>query len=228
VTSQTNDMQNLSPSAGSAGVAPWRAVYSKTNHEKAVATELALRGFEVFLPTYTEVRSWSDRKKKLELPLFPNYLFVRLLGHQRVHVLRCPGVLGIVSNGTTDASVPEAEIDGIRTIAQSGRDLSPAPFLQRGERVVLAAGPMKGVEGTVLRQRGATRLVVSVSMLERALSVDVDVAWIKPCDTALTPALRALAQELKAAKTDESRQHPEAQAADDVTFTLPHTSGVNA
>lgn len=218
--SQRDSREQAFPRCASS-TAQWMAVYSKTNHEKTVAAELGLRGFEVFLPTYLETHVWSDRKKKLELPLFPNYLFVRAESRERVGILRCPGVLGIVSNGTADASIAEVEIEGIRRVLGFGRNVSPSPVLQRGERVLLEAGPMKGLEGTVIRHRGTARLVVSVSMLDRALSVDVEMAWIRTCDSTLSPALKSLAQDLKAAKANAFAPRPEGAADSEFAFPLP-------
>lgn len=185
----------------------WMAIYTKCNHERAVARSLADRSLEVFLPTYKEVREWSDRKKHVELPLFANYLFARIPRERRIEVVRCPGVVGIVANGSDHAIVSEGEIFRIRRIVESGLEVQPSALMQSGERVILDRGPLRGLEGFFVEESGQGRLVVTVGLLERALRVDVDRSWVRPAESDFSQNLQAVAEQLdRKASAGSARQ----------------------
>jgi len=155
----------------------WLAIHTRYQHEQLAARSLAYKGFEVFLPQYTVVRRWSDRKKELPAPLFPGYVFLRneLEGH--LQILTTPGVLGLVGFAGAPAVIPEAEIDAVRrTLARSLR-VAPHPFLQCGDLVRIKSGPLEGIEGILLRNKGQLRLVLSVQLLQKSVAVEVD-AWM--------------------------------------------------
>ena len=162
---------------------PWYAIHVRSHTEKNVSLMLAARGYEQYLPLYREVTNWSDRVKKLELPLFPGYVFCRLDVPHRRPVVTVPGVVSIVGFGRTFATIPEDQISAVRSILSSGLPSMPWPFLQLGDRVRISAGALDGVEGILVRVKGDYRVVVSIPLLQRSVAVEIERAWIWP----LTP-----------------------------------------
>lgn len=159
---------------------PWYALRVRSNHERVAATHLRQRGIEEFLPTYVTERQWSDRKKKIEEFLFPGYVFCRLDAAVRLPVLTVPGAVNLVGFGSGPLAVPQAEIEAVQRLVSSGLLVSPWPFLHVGQRVAIERGPLTGVEGILVEIRKSYRLVVSIGMLQRAVSAEVDRNWIRP------------------------------------------------
>lgn len=157
----------------------WYAITVKPQHEKAVALAFQNRGWEQFLPLYRSRRLWSDRIMVLDLPLFPGYVFLRFGCHERTSVLRTPGVNAIVSFGAQPAAVDESELDSVRKLVASELPLSPWPFARVGQRVRIEGGPLAGAEGVVLRIKDSLRLVVSMSLLQRSVAVEIDPALVR-------------------------------------------------
>jgi transcription antitermination factor NusG len=155
----------------------WFAVQVKTRRESAVATILGGKGYEAFLPTYKSRRRWSDRIKELELPLFPGYLFCRFNAQNRLPILTTPGVVQIVGIGRNPMPLEESEIAAIQVVVRSGLSREPWPFLQVGGRVRIEGGPLYGLEGIVLAFKGRNRLVLSVTLLQRSVAVEIDGDW---------------------------------------------------
>jgi transcription termination/antitermination protein NusG len=154
---------------------PWYAIYVKSRHEKNVASTLASRGYESFLPTYLKRRKDS---KKSDLPLFPNYVFCRLKPSEKMPVITAPGVFSIVSSSGLPASIPEAEIESIRRMLKSGLDPAPWPYVKEGQQVCMTSGPLRGVEGVVVNESHHRWLVVSVKLLQRSVAVKVERQYI--------------------------------------------------
>src|SRR5262249_7810691 len=144
------------------------------------------KGYESYLPVYRTRRKWSDRSKSLELPLFPGYLFCRLDVQNRLPVLTTPGVLSIVGAGKNLIPVSDREIEAIRTIERSGLPLFPWPELAVGSKIVIEDGPLKGLEGVTIEIRKKHHLIVSVPLLQRSVSVEIERDWVRPI-----PALRS-------------------------------------
>ena len=157
----------------------WHALYVRHQHEKAIAEILTGRGFEAFAPVYGEVRRWKDRAKHLVLPLFPCYLFLHGGLRWKALILGIPGVYRFVSIGGKAAEIPAAEVDAVRRAANGARAVEPHPFLRCGDRVRLRSGSLAGVEGILVRKKGSLRLVLSAEMLERSISVEVDVCEVE-------------------------------------------------
>jgi transcription antitermination factor NusG len=164
------------------GEEAWFALAVRPRHEKAVAEVLKLRELESYLPLYGAARRWSDRTKIVQTCLFPGYVFCRFTYRRRLDVLNAPGVVSIVGFGDSPQPIPEAEIEAIRTVLASGLSAGPWPFLRKGSRVRILAGSMKGLEGILVREKEALRLVVSVRMLQRSVAVEVDRQMIEPLD----------------------------------------------
>jgi len=158
----------------------WFAVTTKPNLEKSTTTALAGRGLEAFLPSYRVRRRWSDRVKELDLPLFPRYTFCRLAPSRRALVTSTPGATGLVRVGNKLAPIPEEEIEAVRKMVNSGLDVQPWPFLRAGQKVTVVTGPLTGVTGIVLELKKEYRLLVSIEMLQRSISVEIDHDSVTP------------------------------------------------
>lgn len=158
----------------------WFAAYTSPRHEKHVSQQMERRGIQNFLPLYKSIRRWKDRRKELELPIFPGYLFVRMAMRERVSVLQVPGVVQLVSFQGRPAPLPDSEIEMLqRQISQSGK-LQPHPFLTVGRRVRVTDGPMTGMEGILARKKDKFRVVLSLELIQRSVAVEVDLADIEP------------------------------------------------
>jgi transcriptional antiterminator RfaH len=158
--------------------ARWFAVQAKTTHEKRVGSLLFERGFESFLPLYQARRRWSDRVKEVDLPLFPGYIFCRFVSEERMPILTTPSVLGIAGIGKEPSPIDDGEIEAIRRVLESGLGLAPEPFLEKGRRVRINAGSLEGLEGMIEDVRHKHRLILSVTLLQRSIAVDIDRAWV--------------------------------------------------
>jgi len=159
---------------------PWFALQVKGNYENVVAAHLSGKGYEWFLPFYKSRKRWSDRWKEINRPLFPGYLFCRLDILNRVPILTIPGVARIVGIAKSPIAIDETEITAIQAAIRSGLPSQPWPFLQIGRRVRIEYGPLCGLEGILLNFKGEHRLVLSVTLLQRSVAVDVEGAWVTP------------------------------------------------
>jgi transcription antitermination factor NusG len=151
----------------------WFAIHTRSRHEKLVSFLLQARGIDQYLPTVTEVHRWSDRHKKLELPLFPGYVFVRLAdsNERRVEVLRVPGVVGFVGLHQQGTAIPEDQIEGVKTLMAQNVPWAAHPFLKEGQRVRIRGGALEGMEGIFLRRNGKESLIISIDVIQRSLAV---------------------------------------------------------
>jgi transcription antitermination factor NusG len=159
---------------------PWFALHVRTCYEKTVATLLDGKGYEWFLPLYKSRRRWSDRVKEIELPLFPGYLFCRFDAQKRLPILKTPGVILVVGIGKAPIPIDPAEISAIQALVKSGLPSQPWPFLRVGERVRINYGALCGLEGILLNLKGHHRIVLSVTLLQRSVAVEIDAAWVCP------------------------------------------------
>jgi transcription antitermination factor NusG len=152
----------------------WYGLRTRHQHEKVAATSLSNKGFDVFLPLYDTVRQWKGRKKCLSLPLFPCYVFLRgNLGRWR-EVVTSPGVQDFVQFCGRAARIPEEEINSIKRILGTSLQAEPHVFLNCGDWVKVISGPLNGVEGILVRKKNLFRLVLTVEMIGKAVSVEVD------------------------------------------------------
>jgi transcription antitermination factor NusG len=158
----------------------WYALRVRSRHENTVALHLQARGYESFLPVYRSQRRWSDRFKEIELPLFPGYVFCQFDPLNRLPILSVPGIVHVVGVGRTPIPVDETEIAALQAAVKSGLPRQPWPFVEIGHRVRVEHGPLRGVEGILLGFRGHHRLVLSVTLLQRSVAVQVDESWVLP------------------------------------------------
>jgi transcription antitermination factor NusG len=172
--------RNLALTAGVVSLADsdvrWYAAYTKANHEKKVSEQLRARMVDHYLPVYSSVRRWQDRRVNLEMPLFPGYVFVRTSLRDRLDVLQVPGVAWLVSFDGRPAALPDDEIARLRAALSGTRRAAPHPYLAVGRRVSLQSGPMKGFNGILIRRKSGTRIVVSVELIQKSVAVEVDEA----------------------------------------------------
>jgi transcription antitermination factor NusG len=157
----------------------WYALYTCPRHEKCVAQQIEQRSISCFLPLYRSVRRWKDRRKELELALFPGYVFVRLALKDRLRVLQLPSAVRLVSFNGEPAVLPESEIEGLRR-RLSGGCVEPHPYLNVGRRVRVCAGPMQGLEGIIVRRKDRCRVVFSLDLIMRSVAVEVDESDVEP------------------------------------------------
>lgn len=152
----------------------WYALRVRSNHERIVQLGLRGRGFAEFLPVYRGRARRPGRVETVERPLFPGYIFARFDAGNRMRVLTLPGVVQIVSFGRAPEPVSEAEFTGIKRVVESDLPMASVPYLSDGESVVVRDGPLSGLEGIVLRSEAGTRLVVSLHVLLRSVTVELD------------------------------------------------------
>jgi transcription antitermination factor NusG len=157
---------------------PWFAILARTGREKSATLLLENNGYECYLPTIKITRQWSDRLKEIELPLFPGYLFCRMNSHDRLPVLTTPGVVQIVGVGKSPIPIEEQEIAAIQRVGKSGISIMPWPYLQVGNVARIENGPLRGLSGIVIRIKSGLKLVLSVSLLQRSVAVEIDRSWI--------------------------------------------------
>lgn len=160
-------------------VSQWYAAYTCPRHEKYVARQLDERSIDS-LPLYRSLRRWKDRRKQIELPLFPGYVFVHFDLQQRLRILGLTGVVRLVSFNGQPARLPEHDIETLR----KGLDLQiyaePHPYLRVGRRVRVVHGPMAGTEGILVRKKEKYRLVISLEAIMRSIAVEVDATDVQP------------------------------------------------
>jgi transcriptional antiterminator NusG len=158
----------------------WFAIWTRSRHEQVVREQLARKSYDVFLPTLTKWSRWKDRKKKIDWPLFPGYCFVRFNPADPLPILKCTGVVSIVSSEGKPAAIPERELDSIRVLVGSALQFDPCPLLHEGMMVEVIHGPLKTVVGRLVRKDALrARLVLAVDLIGQAVSVEVDVADVR-------------------------------------------------
>jgi len=184
---------NTDPNKSGKGL-PWFALQVRSQRESYVADQLSAKGYELFLPLYTCRKRWSDRIKKVELPLFPGYLFCRFDPYHRLPILKTPWLLRIVGFNHIPTPVDDKEIGSVRTLVASGAAAQPWPFAEIGERVRIESGPLRGIVGILTQIKGHNKLVISVTLLQRSVAVEVDSALVAPERSSSGNRLNALVQ----------------------------------
>ena len=160
----------------------WYAAYTIARHEKAIARQLDERQIECFLPLYRSWRRWADRRKQIELALFPSYIFVRIQLTERLRVLQLPGVVRLVTFDGKPALLPQSEIEALRNGLENGIFAQPHPYLQVGRKVRVVRGPLTGAQGILLRKKDKFRFVISIDVLMRSVAVELGAPDVVPAD----------------------------------------------
>lgn len=161
-------------------VLPWYGLRVRALGEPKLKKILSHKGYEVFLPTYVNVRRYTDRVKKVNEALFPGYLFCRLDPKHRLPILTTPGIESIVGVAGVPQPIAEGEIDAIRQVVDSGTPATPWPYIQTGDRVRIEFGSLRGIEGILTGVRGGERLVLSIHLLQRSIAIEIDRTWVRP------------------------------------------------
>jgi transcription antitermination factor NusG len=174
------EISQVNPGEGDGVPLEWFALRVRSNCEKVVAQAVDGKGFEAFLPVYQSRRRWTDRVKVVEMPLFAGYVFCRMDPRRRLPILTIPGAIQFVGIGNIPAPIDNSEISAIQTAVRSGLPAEPWMYVGVGERVRLEEGPLSGLEGILIEQRKQFRVVVSVTLLKRAVAVEIDRSWIAP------------------------------------------------
>ena len=169
------------PESVSPGLANWYAVSVFPRHEKVVCRYLRERGLSSFLPVYRSLRRWADRRKELELVLFPGYVFVNLDLRDQLIVLQSASVARFVSFQGRPAPLGDGEIHALQAGLQKGMRVEPHPFLCAGRRVRVVRGPLQGAEGILKRRKDRFRLVLSIELIMRSVMLEVDESDVEPC-----------------------------------------------
>ena len=154
----------------------WYALYTCARHERRVADQIERRQLSCFLPSYRSVRRWKDRRKELELALFPGYVFVHMSLSNKLKVLQVPGVVQLVSFHGQPAALPSEEIEALRNRISGSAKIAPHPYLQAGRKVRVHSGPFQGLEGIIVRRKDRCRLVFSIDLIQRSLAIELDEA----------------------------------------------------
>jgi transcription antitermination factor NusG len=158
----------------------WYALRTRSRHEKRVQEQLEALGIQPFLPLVDRIRQWKDRRKRVAFPLFPGYCFARFPLSLRVQVLKTHGVVQILGNQEGPVPVPDAEIEAVRRLVESTLPYDPHPYLTEGMRVEVIRGPLKGLQGVLLRKGTRARLVIGVSLIHQGASVELDAYDVVP------------------------------------------------
>jgi len=160
----------------------WYALYTRSRFEKRLLEELSGRSVEVFLPMREVLSRWKDRRKRVWFPLFPGYIFVHYIDtpENRFRVLNIPGAVRFVGNHGFSDPVPDEQIEAVRRFLESELALDPYPYMQVGRRVEVSAGPLKGIQGILIKKKGRFRFVIQVDLIRQAVSVEIDASDVRP------------------------------------------------
>lgn len=176
---------------------PWFALRLRSNYERVAGAHLRERGYEQFAPCYKMEKRWSDRKKLMDQFLFPGYVFCRFDPNDRLPILTVPGVVDIIGFGKSPEPIPDSEIERVRRLVDSGLLVTPHPYVRVGQAVLIERGPLSGVEGILVEVKGKTRLVVSINLLQRSVSAEVDRNSIRPVSALSSDRGRGTPQRLR-------------------------------
>lgn len=158
----------------------WYAVYVKSRHEKQTAVELKKQGFHVFLPLVKTIRQWSDRKKKLEIPLFNSYLFVKIDIKNQFHVLAADGAVKFIQFENKPVPIPEWQINNLKVLLNTNEKFEiTLENFEPGEEVTVNRGSLKGLRGTLIRYKGTNRVLISIDSINQSLIVDIHPALLE-------------------------------------------------
>jgi transcription antitermination factor NusG len=169
------------------GSPQWFALVVKPRFDKAVARALELKGYETLLPLYRKYHTYGTRSKSSELPLFPGYVCCRFDVHSRLPILTTPGVIHVLGAGNMPLPVSDVEINSLQTAIGAQLPIQPIAFVSDGERVRISSGVLAGIEGIILKSKPSLRLVLSVTLLQRSVLLEIDRDQVGACGS-LEPA----------------------------------------
>jgi transcription antitermination factor NusG len=160
----------------------WYALYTRSRHEKKLLGELTDRSSDVFLPMREVLSRWKDRKKRIWLPLFPGYIFVRQVDtpENRFRVLNMPGAVRFIGHEGHADRIPDEQINAVRRFLETSIAIDPYPYIRMGQRVEIIAGPLKGIQGILIQKKGRFRFVLRVYLIRQAVSIEIDASDVRP------------------------------------------------
>ncbi|HKX30610.1 MAG TPA: transcription termination/antitermination NusG family protein [Blastocatellia bacterium] len=153
---------------------PWYAIQTRPRYEKKVGFLLQQKGYECLIPTYWQKRRWSDRTVKIDLPLFPTYVFCRFNASALGKAVMTPGAIKVIGFGGKPVDIPEPEIHALQKLAQSDLLREPWKYLAEGTLLIVETGPLSGVRGILCQNGDDRRLIISVTLLQRSVCVRLD------------------------------------------------------
>ncbi len=151
----------------------WYVFYTYPKFEKKVHDYLIKENYESFLPMHWVVRQWSDRKKRLHVPMFPNYIFVQIERNRIYEILKVPKIIDCVKFNKIPAFIRQKDVEHIKRIAKSEYSIKVTPNLKVGDSIIIIDGALTGMEGILVEERGNKRFAVQVSSLQQSIMVDV-------------------------------------------------------
>jgi len=171
----------------------WFALQVRTRWESSTAVLLSGKGYQTFLPTYRTKKRWNGRPREVNAALFPGYVFCQFDAQRRLPILITPGVISVVGRGRIPLPVDDAEIAAIQTVVSSGFRVEPWPYLALGQKIRIESDALEGLEGILISIKGNHRIVVSVSLLRRSVSLEIDRSCVKPIGPTRAGALEPIA-----------------------------------
>ena len=157
----------------------WYALYTRPRFEKKVEVQLSEKEIETYLPLQTVVRQWSDRKKKIQEPIFRGYIFVHIEPKYRIESLRVDGVVRMVGFGGKPSVIPDDQIDAIQRLLDKNAKIEACDYFTVGDPVEVAQGSFAGIKGRLIEKRGMRRFVISIDAIRQSLSVEIDPGLLK-------------------------------------------------
>lgn len=160
----------------------WYALYVKAKHEFKVLERLTRSGIEVFLPYVERLSKWKDRKKLIQHPLFPGYIFVHIRRtHQDIMtVMKTEGVVRFLGFEPWNPEViPEEQIYSLRRLIESKEQIDPYPYIREGQRVTIKRGPLTGVTGILVKKEDRHIFIISIDILKRSVAVKIDASDVE-------------------------------------------------
>lgn len=164
-------MQSSSPSCNTENKLNWHAVYTRSRFEQKVASQFGQKGIDSYFPLRQSTKRWNNGQLAGSTALFPGYVFARFASEDRMRVIQTSGVVRVVGFGKTMESVPDEDILKLRIALASGAFVQLHPYLRTGDRVRIVRGPLRDVEGILVREKRGSLLVLSVDLIARSVSI---------------------------------------------------------
>jgi transcription antitermination factor NusG len=176
IIQQPNYLASLSSAIFRTAQLHWFAIYTRARHEKVVTASLQQKGVTTFLPLISRVHRWSDRRKTVDVSLFPGYVFVRVASTAEayVQVLQTAGVVSFIGNGRCGVPIPDKQIEDIQALFEHRVPCGIFPFLRVGQRVRVRGGCLDGIEGRLVTLKGDRTLVISVEPIQHSVAIGLD------------------------------------------------------
>ena len=168
----------------------WIAVYTKSRHEKVVIQELENKNIEAYCPIFKERRQWSDRKRWVEFPLFRSYVFAKIELKNSLYVLQAMGVHHIIKFQGNISIIPNEIIQNIKSMIDGGFTVEQAEYFLKGDEVIVVDGPLKGMDGIVVKIKNENKLVLKVAAIQQAIAVQIHPGYLKPKKKHVNPILQ--------------------------------------